>query len=308
MAWFARERGQASLLYLEMPKLEIFLEKEFKADKGSDRFFPLALLWLDPADSMEAPSATSWVGEGPVPVAFHRSGWEPFATFIAIKGGSPDESHAHMDIGTFVVDMGCERWVTDLGSQSYNPMEQAGLNIWDFGQNSDRWKVFRHHNGSHSTLVVDGARQRVDGHAPLVRSSDGLTQIDMSPVYRDQLAEANRTVELVREGRVEILDQIKAGDREAQVRWAIMTPAEVQLESPTRAILTRNGKRVFLDLHQPANGAWQLYEAAAPPEDWDEPNPGHHLVGFEIQLPAGGTVECRVGMTLEGAPTNQDAE
>lgn len=76
-----------------------------------------------------------------------------------------------MDIGSFVMEADGVRWAMDLGLQDYNSLETKGVNLWGSGQNSQRWEVFRYNNFVHNTLTVNNQLQRVDGYAPITRSS-----------------------------------------------------------------------------------------------------------------------------------------
>jgi hypothetical protein len=156
MFWFAAQRKQPYLLWSEAAKLE----DKAQSSRSPDRTLPLALVWAAPlGDKLPRPSALSWTGRGPTPVAFHRSSWDRTATYVAIKGGSPATSHAHMDIGTFVMDADGVRWADDLGSQDYNSLESKGVDLWGKGQDSGRWKVFRLGTSAHNVLMVDGQQQ-----------------------------------------------------------------------------------------------------------------------------------------------------
>lgn len=51
-------------------------------------------------------------------VATLRSAWnDPKALFIAMKGGSNEDLHTQLDLGTFVLDAGGVRWGVELGSE-----------------------------------------------------------------------------------------------------------------------------------------------------------------------------------------------
>ncbi|MES1256774.1 MAG: hypothetical protein ABUS51_00020, partial [Acidobacteriota bacterium] len=57
-----------------------------------------------------------------VAVATFRSGWEdPAALFVAVKGGDNKATHAHLDLGAFVLDAGNVRWASDLGADELTP-------------------------------------------------------------------------------------------------------------------------------------------------------------------------------------------
>ena len=114
------------------------------------------------------PARLDWRGEGQNPLATFRSSWtDPNALFLAVKAGTPAASHAHLDIGSFILDAMGERWSLDLGMQEYNNLEQRGFDLWGNKQGAQRWSLFRYHNQGHSTLVVNGAEQVISSRAPI---------------------------------------------------------------------------------------------------------------------------------------------
>ena len=192
MFWLAAQRRQSYLLWNDWPKIA---GANARRVGSRDRMDPMLLLWMAPTETKPTqPPALSWTGRGPTPVAFHRSSWTPDASYVAIKGGSPSNSHAHMDVGTFVMESDGVRWADDLGSQEYNSLESKGIDLWNRKPNSDRWKVFRIGTSSHNVLMVDGQQQVVDGQAPIVVAKTGRTVVDTSGVYQGQLAKAGRGV------------------------------------------------------------------------------------------------------------------
>jgi hypothetical protein len=115
MFWLAAQRQQSYLLWNEWPKIA---GASARLGGGRDRTDPMLLLWMAPNQAKPAkPPALSWTAGGPTPTAFHRSGWTSDASYVAFKGGSPSSSHAHMDVGTFVMESDGVRWADDLGSQ-----------------------------------------------------------------------------------------------------------------------------------------------------------------------------------------------
>lgn len=283
MFWFAAQRQQSHLLWNEWPKLTAPAKQ-----RGSrDRTDPMLLLWMAPTQGKpSAPPALSWTGRGPTPVAFHRSSWEPGATYVAVKGGSPSTSHAHMDIGTFVMDADGVRWADDLGMQDYNSLESKGINLWGKGQDADRWKVFRLGTSAHSVLMVDGQAQRVEGNAPIVTTKSGRTVIDCEPVYRGQLAKAARGVALLPDRTVVVQDEVIGAGKAARIRWAMLTRAEVSLDRAGRATLTQQGKKLELRVLEPAAASLSIYPTNPPPAVTDAANEGTRLVGFEFTVAA----------------------
>jgi len=301
--WFARRYRQPSLAWHQDRLWKEALSRNPSA-LVQDRLAPLALLWR-PGEAA-APEALCWRGRGSNPVAMFRSSWtEADATYLAIKGGSPGVSHGHMDVGSFVIDAGALRWAVDLGPEGYHKIESRGMDLWGKGQDAQRWKIFRYHNLSHNTLAVNGRHQRVQGSAPIIRYSDRKAfphvVFDMSSVYKDQLAQSLRGAALLPNGHVLIQDEFQATDRPATVRWAMVTPASVSVEDDRNALLKQEGKTLRLTVLTDATVQLRTY-STAPPADYDAPNPGTRMIGFEVTLSAGQAARTAV---LLNPPTVQ---
>tara|TARA_B100001971_G_scaffold215152_1_gene258424 strand:+ start:14550 stop:15500 length:951 start_codon:yes stop_codon:yes gene_type:complete len=292
------------LLWQERQNLKKF--NDGKRSVASDkRLLPLLLVWAEPtvAESL-VPEHLHWTGSGETPVAFHRSSWtDPKASFVAIKGGSPSVGHAHMDVGQFVMESDGVRWAVDLGTQPYHELEAAGLNIWG---KVDRWKVFRFGNMSHSVLVLDEQPQVIEGAAAIVDSeSNGMLSysiIDSSELYGGQLKSAHRGVALHPNGAVQIEDQIETLQKQAEVRWAMVTYAKVTIESARRATLRQDGEVLSLEVVAPVDVQLEIFEIAQPPNDYDTPNPGAKMIGFTLSLkPSAKETHIRV-VLIPGGP------
>lgn len=283
--WFAHALNQPELLWSELSKLKAFNQESYDYHE-KDRLLPLLLLWAQNLEECPAPQALHWKGAGEVPVAFHRSSWtDSNASFVAIKGGSPSANHAHMDIGQFIMESDGVRWAVDLGMQEYHELESAGLKL----SSVDRWKVFRIGNMSHNVLVVDGKLQELSGTAPIVEHTVGEeyshTIVDMTAVYAGQLSKATRGVALADGGSVVIEDAIETLQNPTEIRWGMVSYAEVQIESSQRARLTQDGQSLMVELDAPASASFEIYEIETPPNAYDAPNPGAKMLGFRVSLP-----------------------
>lgn len=112
--WFAKKQNDPSLLWLQKK----LMEKQSMGKFDDDRLLPALLVWG--ADQMSKPilppKETLWVGQGPSPVGMMRTSWQdPNALFVGFKAGSASVNHAHMDVGSFVMDAQGERWAMDFG-------------------------------------------------------------------------------------------------------------------------------------------------------------------------------------------------
>jgi hypothetical protein len=237
---------------------------------GDLRFFPLHLLWLPEAGSLdETPLSARFDGEQSF--AFFRSAWTADAAWFAIKGGTGAASHGHLDAGAFVYEAGGIRWFHDLGKDDYN---MPGY----FGKN--RWEYLRLTNLSHSTLVIAGKLQSTPREGcPLLKSSPGSGDavIDLTPAYS---AQADRVTRAARfepaDGAVSLTDSIESPA--GPVRWAIVTKASSKIEGH-RLILEQSGKRLVLTRKDKSGGAWEEY-SLKPATEREQQNKGYHLIGF----------------------------
>jgi hypothetical protein len=295
--WFAQHYEQPSLAWRQYQFLKSASARD-PSELVKSRFAPLILSWYQ--KMQEVPEDLSWMGSGSNPVAMFRSSWtDPDAMYLAIKGGSPGVSHGHMDVGSFVLDADGVRWAADLGPENYNKIESLGMSLWGKSQDAERWSIFRYNNLSHSTLVVDGQHQRINGTAPIIRYSAESpfphVVFDMSEVYQGQLAKAIRGAALLPDGRAIIQDEYKANDQPATVRWAMVTPAEVSFESSKKAVLQSDGKTMHMTVLTDEDIKLKTY-STEPKANHDAPNPGTCIIGFEISLSAGQTARTVVFM------------
>jgi hypothetical protein len=307
MFWFAAQRKDPDLLWNEWSKLNAPRERR-GGRGGRDRTDPFLLLWMPPVQAAPAaPRALSWSAGGVNPVAFHRSAWTPDASFVAIKGGTPSANHAHMDVGSFVMDADGVRWADDLGMQDYESIESKGINLWGKTQDAERWKIFRLGASSHNVLTVDGQPQRVDGVAPLALAKTGRTVVDTSGVYQGQLERARRGVALQSDRSVLVQDEFASLAKPATVRWAMVTRAEVKIDGEGRATLTQDGKALGFRVLEPAGAMLKIYPTDPPPAATDARNPGTRMIGFEVVVAARAAQRIVVQLVPGAKPASAPA-
>ncbi|MDD3079272.1 MAG: heparinase II/III family protein [Paludibacter sp.] len=201
MFWFSKKSNNSSLIYTE--KKMIAGGGAYIQAFDEDRLLPAAIIFANNCDlsNTEEPTKKIWVGQGETPVALVRTGWDVNDTYLGVKGGKAGNSHGHMDAGSFVYVSDGVRWAMDLGMQDYLPLETKGIDLWNMGQDSQRWEVFRLNNKAHNTLTINDKRHLVNGMARITKTydSDAMrgVEIDMTEVFQDDLSEAKRTVALI---------------------------------------------------------------------------------------------------------------
>jgi hypothetical protein len=283
MFWFAYKLNDPSLLWTQKEQLAT-------RAVSRNRLLPAALIWSKGIQSAKItpPKATMWVGGGLNPVAMMRTAWgDPNAIFVGLKAGSPSVNHAHMDVGSFVMEADGVRWGIDLGMQDYESLESKKVDLWNNKQNSQRWQILRYNNYNHSTLTIDNALQLVKGSATIVSSSAKPAFqnaiVDLSSIYADKVAKATRGVAIVDKKYVVIRDELESLDI-VTVRWSMVTSANVTLDKKS-ATLTKDGKILLLQ----ASGKFPIEMktwSTAPKMDYDAANPGTCIVGLEMKIPA----------------------
>lgn len=288
MFWFAKKQSDPSLLWGERKHL---LDSD-PQQLVKDRLLPAIMLWSDGIclDCISQPQATMWIGKGKTPVALMRSSWiDSTAIYVGLKAGSPSTSHAHMDIGSFIMEADGIRWAMDFGMQQYESLESKGVDLWNTRQNSQRWQVFRYNNLTHNTLTVNNELQQVTGKATITGYSKNplfmQATTNLTEVYENSLVKLIRGVALVNKEYVVIRDEFETLPEETTVRWTMLTPAIVKLNGDDSAELTKGGKTLILQVVEPAHiplKTWSTHST----HDYDAANPETTLVGFELKVPA----------------------
>jgi hypothetical protein len=302
MFWFAQRIKDYSI---------IKTEKTFLGNlkTAGDRLLPAVLIWGQglKISQVTTPTENTWFGLGKNPVALMRTSWtDPNALFVGIKGGTPKNSHGHMDVGSFVMDANGIRWAMDFGMQDYNSLETAGVDLWNMSQTSERWTVFRYNNMAHNTLTINNQLQRVDGMATLTSHSSTANMMnaitDISALYSTTLKSAVRGIAIVDGQYVAVRDEIETNTASATVRWNMVTTASVELGSDY-ATLTKSGKTLTLKVTGPASFTMKIWSTVSP-NTYDAANPGTYMVGFETVVPANTKQVLQVYLIPGGVTQN----
>jgi len=294
MFWFASKLKDPSLLWNE----KYYIEN--KPVPLGERILPALLLWGSELNfnDIQPPKDLLWSGHGITPVALMRTSWtDPKAIFAGFKGGTGSSNHAHLDAGSFVMEANGVRWAADFGMQDYNSLETKGVDLWNRSQNSQRWEVFRYNNFVHNTLTVDGQLHRVNGHADIIATSSTpdyiSATVQLQDVFKGQLASCQREVAIVKSKEAVVKDVFKTLDKETVVRWTLLTGATVRLRGNKSIELTKDGKKLNIEITSPVKITLKTW-STTPTHDYDAPNPGTTLTGFEAVVPADTQVEWTV--------------
>ncbi len=296
MFWFGRELQRDDLIQREVSNLTHLADGIASGAPRGDasRMLPLALLWRDPTlTAGQAPKRPLmwWSEGGSQPQAVMRSAWnDSRATFVGIKAGKTDDSHAHMDIGSFILEADGVRWAVDLGRESYPHARANGIantELFSTKQDSKRWSIFRCGPDSHNLLRFDNAPQRVDARADIRPIEDGFV-VDLSPVVRDQAQGARRIFTLRQDRGVAIRDEWEIGATATGVSWQWLTFATATI-NPDGFTLEQSGESLRLRVTASEDMAFTIEDASEPRNMFDSPNPGLRRLIIRLQARARST-------------------
>ncbi len=306
MFWLGARSTDQTILYNELQKLVFTLDNSTTSLTGN-RLLPFLLIWsmnLSLTD-LPAPVETTYLAQGKSAVTALRSGWGINDIYLAMKGGTPSSNHAHMDIGSFVMEANDVRWAMDLGMSDYNALETNGVDLWNMSQTSERWDVFRYNNMAHNTLTINGNKQLITGNSPmenLVNTADRKSvELNLTPLYQNDVASCRRTGAIVSNRYVEIKDEIKAKTSQLTVRWNLATQAIPQKVSNKIIKLNQSTKALYLVFEGTDNVEAKAW-STKPPTTYEEQNSDSYFTGFEFKVAAGATQTVTVKMVPAGDP------
>ncbi|QDU35408.1 Heparinase II/III-like protein [Poriferisphaera corsica] len=214
----------------------------------------------------------------PCNVVSMRSSWEDDAMYVGMSFSNNGLSHTHLDMGSFVLDYGGERFATELNADDYNA---PGFFT------KERYCFYRNRAEGHNTLVVDPVvgdleRDRDDGgimepdqnlpergtsmKAELMefKADDErcAVKVDLSAGYEPRLKRFERKMRLERKAKEVVVTDWVESDESSDVYWFMHTEAEVVLHHEgRRAILRRNGVNLVAEVLKPDGAVFHVRKA-----------------------------------------------
>jgi hypothetical protein len=259
----------------------------------------LTLLWFDPALLHAATTRTSTQPvTRPLDACYRRVGvitmrsrWDDRdALYVGMKGGNNAANHAHLDLGSFVLDALGERFIVDPGTDDYNLPRFWGDN---------RWAYFRYRTEGHSTVLIDDESQRRDATAPVVafRSTPELAVgvVDLTDGYRGRVSSLRRGVAMVGRSLVLVRDEMNA-EKPVEMSVLLQTTADVRIAEDGRsATLTKNGRSLVVRVH--GEPSVRLLAEAIDLKPPQRPTPGHTRLTARFSVPT-----TQAALTVSFAP------
>jgi hypothetical protein len=309
VAMFNRSNIAVNLLWFGVQTGNSFyFDESYFSNTGDDRrsqyFDAAALVWLSQFEknhSTRPPSA--WKGEGLNPLVIFRGEKDnPEMYYLGAKGGKASNNHGNMDAGSFIFELYGIRWSIDLGNQNYHELEQAGFDLWNNDQDSERWTLLTKSSFAHSTISVNNQLHVVDGLATITDFKGGGTpeaSFDMSGALAGQVARASRKFVKDSPASLVIEDNIEPSEETRLIAWQMITTADVEIVDGG-AILKQDGKKLKLENLSHPDLSVSLISLHPPPLKLDRQVVG--LKRIEIRIPA-WTIEgdnCQIKVRLSG--------
>lgn len=242
-----------------------------KSSIKKDRMFALHAVWFPVAQqSGIADLPLEAVFRGEAELAIFRSAWnDPRAIFAGFKAGSNDANHAHLDLGSFVLDADGVRWAQDLGSDSYNLPAYFG---------SKRWSYYRLNNHSHNTLTPGDVLQNPMADAPIVAFTSTPRRAhavaDLSSAYPGMAKKIHRGIALLDRARVLVQDDVNGLKPGTSLVWRMFTGAKIELSASTRmATIRQAGRTLRVEILSPPDATFSI-SSATPPTEAENQNDG----------------------------------
>jgi hypothetical protein len=237
---------------------------------------PFDLIWhaphASPGPRSEPASVFAKAG-----IAMLRDPHAASGFFVAVKGGDNSVNHAHLDLGTFVLEAKGERFVSDLGRDDYA--------LPGYFTADRRYSYLRTGTLAHNTIVVEGRNQSVSASAtrPILRSEPGFSAVAFSINDPDSPCIIYRAVALSPSSHVAIVDHVssrRAGDG-ISADWRIHTKAEVTCRG-TEATLRLGVAELTLRLVAPFSASFEKEAVPTPPGEADNSAFTRLLVRFAV--------------------------
>ncbi|MEZ5387799.1 MAG: heparinase II/III family protein [Prosthecobacter sp.] len=196
-------------------------------------------------------------------VATLRSGWERTDYFIAVKGGDNEDPNAQLDIGSFVLDAGGQRWAIELGGEGDRV---SGYEVAPGGDRTKRFGYYLASTAGQNTLVIDENQDMEAKAAVLLGVSSAersVAAVDMTKAYSKPAKDVFRGVMVVRgEKPYVVLQDDLLMKNSGTITWKMHTKAEISANGAS-ATLTQGGKTLIATIVSPAGAS---FSTGTPPE------------------------------------------
>lgn len=232
--------------------------------------------------------------------SMHTALMKPDDSFIGFKAGKNNLSHGDLDIGSFVYDALGVRWIDDLGSDDYNLP-----GYFEMGDKGKRWQYYRKRAEGHNTILINPTNkpdQNVKANTKITsfKADDKAAYAiaDLTDAYKEDASSVIRGIKMYKDNsQILIQDEINL-KKSSDIWWFANTEASIEVSSDKKsAILSSNGKRLWIGILSPSEGNLEVMKAeplnSSPNPKGQAVNKGNKLA---IHLQADNNVTISVTM------------
>lgn len=205
-------------------------------------------MFYDPAlNQAEAKTSLDSYVPGMEVLSLREAWFDKTATYLGASGGANKRPHGHMDIGSFVVDMSGERFISDVGGEDY--FASGGY----FTKN--RYYFYAARPEGHNLYIINPEEDNIDylgqdaGTAKaelLVSKPKGaIGRMDLSDAYKTWANSAVRGFMLSDDRRsVTVRDEIDLKGDDNYIYWLLHTHKDVDYLERNTLVLNSKGKKI----------------------------------------------------------------
>ena len=203
-----------------------------------------------------------------------------------------------MDAGSFILEASGVRWALDLGTESYEKMRQAKLDLWNYTQSSSRWTTFRVGPEGHNILRFDGERELITGKGEvkqLILANGAMgAEADLTSLYLNKAKSVRRKFVVNKDQSVFIQDDWVAGDSAVNVAFQWLTKAVVT-KTAKGFLLQQSGKSLDVIIDVPTkNFAINVQDVSKSKAVQDSDNPGLSRIVISTKTGAGKSGQLKL--------------
>ena len=203
--------------------------------------------------------------------AMLRSGWNDSDIAVCLHGGAVDESHGHEDNGSFILDAFGERWACELPYENYNLRSYGSYTVPSGATIDYKWlgKYYRNRAEGHNTVIANPNSESLDMVPTAVSDIIKFSSEETGGYAICDMTETNELYECALRGikldrslqEVVVQDNFRASEN-TDFYWFMHTQAEIELTDNNKtAILTKNGKRLWVSIISDGDETFQAMDA-----------------------------------------------
>ncbi|MBL9131736.1 MAG: heparinase II/III family protein [Verrucomicrobiaceae bacterium] len=242
-----------------------------------------------------------------------RTGWEKTDMFVAVKGGDNNDLHAQLDIGSFVLDAGGQRFGLELGMESDRA---PGLEVKPGADRTKRFELYLEGTAGQNTITFGENQDQEAKAGILIHASSpaqGVAVVDMTKAYSKDAKDVHRGIMAVRGEApyIVIQDDLQIKNSKT-LTWKMHTKAEIAPEGAS-AKLTQGGKTLLATIISPKGAAFTVGDPPEPTteqmrtlgKDKDGRGEGIKILKVDLADAKGPTSLCITFTTAEAAPAHE---